>query len=361
MADDDAARAAIQIECEAVQRDGRKSVDQMHRQLRELRLLVRQIETELRQLAPRRSEREEQLRLVEANPGPLSPTALREANAALADVSNKQFLMQVQVDSLRQREQTLLLQSSQMERVLDLLGRIRASLPALASAAPTPSTSATEEPDSPRETALRVVAAREAQSRHLSQEVLDGPVRALSNHILQAEVGLRLLGRDKERAAAEVKELKDSLAATLGDLRRFAADLCPPALAEVGLRATIRRYLEEMVKRSGLPLRFTAGGQDLRLGAELELQVFRTLQEALLYTTKRSRPSEVEITLIMESGRLELSLISSGAPSDGTLPQVDELQNLETYVQACNGDYRVEQPDETALHITITVPLPTAG
>ena len=357
MADDGPAREAILKECEAAQRDGRKAIDQMQRQLRELRLLVRQIETELQQLAPRRIEREDQVRLIEASPNSFSPADVREAYAALVEVNNKQFLLQVQLDSLRQREQTLILQSGQLERVIGLLGRLGLAFPVHAAATAAPSTFGRAEPESPRETARQLVAAREAQSRLLSQQVLDGPVQALSNLILQAEVSLRLLGRDRERAAVEMRGLKDSLAAALGDVRRFAADLCPPALAEVGLRATIRRYLEEIETRSGVSTRLTASGQELRLAPELELHLFRLLQEALRYAFRRSRPSEVDVTLEVAGDSVAL-IVAASYEAAGWMPaQPEELQTLDYYARACDGEVRVEHPGETSVAIAVSVPL----
>ncbi|MCL4465981.1 MAG: hypothetical protein M1401_19115 [Chloroflexi bacterium] len=318
---------------------------------------MRQVETELQQLAPKRSEREEQVRLVEIDPAAFTPALVREAYAALAEVANRHFLMQVQLDSLRQREQALTLQLGQAEQSSNLLAKIAMFLPDLRSGEAAPP--ANGGGISHRETARLLVTAREEQRQLLTQQILDGPVTVLSNLVLQAEVGLRLMSRNKDTAMAELKELKDSLAGALGEVKRFAVTMSPPSLPEMGLPGTLRRYLAEVETRTGVAAHFASSGDDMRLPAETELYLFRAAQEALGYLLVGAPPSEIGVSLSFtpHSAQMEVAAAYAGlAPSAGS--EQEDLRNLGYYSQACGGKVLVDRPNESNLQIRIFVPSP---
>ncbi|MHB1132075.1 MAG: sensor histidine kinase [Chloroflexota bacterium] len=347
-------------EYEAARKDGRRIVTSLQRQLRELRLLVRQIEAELQQLAPRRGEREEQIRLLEASPSSFTPIEMRDAYAALAEISNKLFLLQTQLESLRQRDQTLSQHAAQLEQMLGLLERLTAGAPALA--VPT-----AEHDDAQAQPILAVdwrllVAAREADRQQSAQQLLTGPVQMLSNLILQAEISLRLLSKDRERAVHEMRGLKEALASSLGEVRRFAGELSPPALAEIGLRPTVRRFVDDFSSRHGVPVQLTGFDSETRLPAELELHLFRASQESLQALRVFAPVQEMALSMAADAETVCLECLAVYANGAIAPAESDFAAGAtKAYAQAWAGHLIVDSPNPRTIRIRVVIPLPDSN
>lgn len=354
MADEESAGNAVFAECEVAREDGQKAIDRARRQLRELRLLAGQIEAELPDLQARRAEREEQVRQIEAGHGTATPAELKAAYASLTDASNRQHLMQMQLDSLRQREQVLILQAEELTKFVNVLALVADLSPDLELGSATPATQRLAS----RELARRCIDAREKQSRQLSQTIQEGPVQLLSNLVMQAEISLRLLARNPERGVGELKVLKQSLADSLNEARRFATDIFPPALSEVGLVATLRRHTEEMQAHAGLPVRFAATTAPVNLAPDVELCLFRIAHEGLRYAQLLGKASELALTISLSPSEAEIAV---GAAYETGRRSTASLDDLEMYVQAYDGELTVAESDNGQLTLTSILPLTGTG
>ncbi len=336
--------------------EAQQQVLQLQRQQRELQLLVHQIENDLLQAAARKDERAERLRVVQANPNAFSQGDVYEAYASLAEADKRHHVMQTQLDTLRQREQWLAGQREQIERSLQLLAKLADALAAYITARPAGPTAATAQVSSSATDLARcTVDVREQQNRWLSQRLQDGPIQALSNLVLQAEVSQRLLERDVQRARAELQSLKTAAARALGDARFFVFELRPLALEETGLRSTLRRYVSELSSRTGVGVRLALPGQDLRLPASVELGLFRIAQESLraaLLTT----PADVEVTLALAPERTTFSLTrTTPCPPDESAAAI--LDTLATYAHALAAELNTEGPDERGFRVRLELAL----
>jgi two-component system sensor histidine kinase DegS len=273
--------------------------------------------------------------------------------------------MQTQIDTLRQREQWLAAQKAQLERYANLLDHLAAALAALLERERSPAKSAAAgdtELLPPRELARRTVSAREEQNRWLSQQMQDGPMQALSNLVLHAEISHRLLGRDVEKGRREVQSLKEMVVRVLNDTRHFVSELHPPALEELGLRPTVRRYVSELSARSGVEVRLSLPGQDVRLPLGHETALFRIVQEGLRGALSCRPEAGIDLTLVIDSGLATVDLRSGAAQSVAEAAASPAcLETVATYAEALGGSFAVEGPDERGLHLRVEVPLIPAG
>mgnify|MGYP005855889533 FL=1 len=362
--DDRDGQAALQ-EAQAAVGEVRKQITQLQRQQRELQILMRQVESELQQIAMRKGEREERVRIVEANPGSFSQADVREAYQSHAEAVSRHHVMQTQIDTLRQREQWLAAQRAQIERYANLLDRLAAALAAVLQregSSPQASTANATDLVPPQELARRTVSAREERNRWLSQQMQDGPMLALSNLVLHAEISHRLLGRDLEKGRHEVQGLKEMVVRVLNDTRYFVSELHPPALEELGLRPTVRRYVSELAARSGVEIRLGLPGQDVRLPLGQETALFRIVQEGLRGALDCRPEAGIDLSLAIDSASAVVDLRSGVSPAvaeTGATPA--SLETVATYAEALGGRLVVEGPDERGLHLRVEVPLVPAG
>jgi signal transduction histidine kinase len=146
-----------------------------------------------------------------------------------------------------------------------------------------------------------VIAAQEELRREIARTMHDGPAQSLTNIVLQAQIVDRLLGRDPERAAAEMRQLVSMVQQTLDATKSFIFDVRPMVLDDLGLMPTIRRAARERGRRAGILVEFESFGSDRRLTMDLESGLFRILDEALAAYLE-GRPDRVTIQLDWTDG-----------------------------------------------------------
>src|SRR5687767_6801582 len=97
--------------------------------------------------------------------------------------------------------------------------------------------------NAPPDTAAPATGSIEDERKRLARALNDGPSQTLSNIVLRAEMVERLLDSDPVRAREEARKLREAAVASLADVRRFMFETYPSVLEDLGLVATLRRYL----------------------------------------------------------------------------------------------------------------------
>jgi signal transduction histidine kinase len=113
-----------------------------------------------------------------------------------------------------------------------------------------------------------------------------------------------------------MRELIDE---TVHTVRRLATELRPPILDDLGLAAAVQWQAEQFSSRTGIPADVSApdgvGGTP-----EVNLTLFRVLQEALTNVVRHAGASRVRIALERHGRELLLTVADDGrgfAPQDG--------------------------------------------
>lgn len=338
--------------------EAQKQAQQIQRQQKELQALTKQIGAELQSLTVRKAEREEAVRAIEVSPGARPFAEVRDAYAALSEANTRHYMMQTQLDTLRQREQWLTGQQTRLHQVVTTIDAVAKALDLASQQAPE-SEPEGEDPglrSTPEELARRLVAQREEQNIWLAERLQNGPMQALSNLVLQAEVTQRLLGRDVERARGEVQDLKAVVVRALGDSRQFVAELHPPTLEEVGLRATIRRFVSDLAGRAGRRVDVHLPGQDARFSPDFEIAVFRIAQESLRFALAQTQDGPLTLTLTIDPAQIAVKVVGP-APVAAVGDDNASLALLRLYAGSIGGRFHAGVDGDGPLTLTVERPL----
>ncbi len=168
---------------------------------------------------------------------------------------------------------------------------------------------------------IEVYNAIEAERLRMARELHDGPAQVLSNLVLEADILERLLTRDPSQVPAQLQEFKNSVRNAVADMRRFLFELRPMALDDLGLIATMRRFVSEYQDRTGIVCRFNLTGEERRLDGDLEAALYRIIQEALTNVQRHSRARTVEIALDVQRDRIALRVRDDGLGFDPKAPR----------------------------------------
>jgi two-component system, NarL family, sensor kinase len=153
--------------------------------------------------------------------------------------------------------------------------------------------------------------ARDHERRRIAQDLHDGVVQSLAgvSYSLSA-VGERLGAGQPEGCAEQVRSAARTTRGNLSELRTLIADIYPPTLHELGLRAAIEELLGEATTR-GMDAK-VEGGADIDVDDETASAVFRAAKEAIRNVVKHSDAERVRVRLDQGRGRITLVVQDDG-------------------------------------------------
>lgn len=105
--------------------------------------------------------------------------------------------------------------------------------------------------------------------------------------------------------------LKKTLTALLTDLRLMAHTLRPLNLDCQSLTRSIQQYLDEFGKQTNLKVQFKSANVD-GLPSDVNINLYRVLQEALANVAKHAHATTLEVNLSMTANGIEMTIADDG-------------------------------------------------
>ncbi len=167
------------------------------------------------------------------------------------------------------------------------------------------------------------LAAADAERRRWGRELHDETLQGLGALRFQLSAALRTA--DPERLESAVRQSISQIEDEIRNLRAIISELRPAALDELGLKAAIETLLDHHRETSGLLIEATLRLPDPeagepRLHPELEISVYRLVQEALTNIVKHAEASKVEVRAVHAGGEVSVEVRDDGTgftPSSG--------------------------------------------
>ncbi|MBI5894913.1 MAG: PAS domain S-box protein [Desulfobacterales bacterium] len=120
-----------------------------------------------------------------------------------------------------------------------------------------------------------------------------------------------------EESRRKMDETAGILQRSIADVRNLAYDLRPPGLDQLGLVRTLFLYCEDFAQGNNLKIDFIAAGlDDLVLDEDIQINLYRLIQEALHNVKKHAEARGVTIRLVTSSPNLMLRIIDDGKGFD---------------------------------------------
>ncbi len=197
----------------------------------------------------------------------------------------------------------------------------------------------------------RLVRAQDLERRRLERNLHDGAQQHLV--ALKVKLGLAemLLGRDPEKAAATLEQLKGDADEALETLRDLARGIYPPLLADQGLVVA----LESQARKATVPVTVEADGV-ARYSQDTEATAYFCVLEALQNVQKYARAAHVVVRLAGGAPGLLFDITDDGVGFDiSTAKRGAGLTNMADRIDALGGSLVVtSQPGSgTTIHAVI--------
>jgi len=217
------------------------------------------------------------------------------------------------------------------------------------------------------ELSAHLLQAQDDERRKISRELHD----SLGQYLAHAKMALLTLERPDatEKENESFLRLTETIEKCLTETRTIAHLLHPPLLDELGLFAASKVYVEGFSERSGIPVTLNATPELKRLPFELELGLFRILQESLTNIHRHAHTSSVDIQLKLGADNITLQVkdYGKGMPAElleqfrtnGTGGGIG-LLSMRERISELSGRLEI-QSDESGTLIEATAPLPDSA
>jgi signal transduction histidine kinase len=158
----------------------------------------------------------------------------------------------------------------------------------------------------------------------------------------------------------ELAELQSALNDALRDMRAIAAGLRLPELSSLSTADTLRRAVDDHVRRTGVPVALTLSEPPREASLPTKIALFRAAQELLSNATRHGGGHDVALNLEAADGRLVLT-VADGGPGFGDT-RVGEgghlgLAGIREQAELLGGSFEIGARPDAGAQVTVRWPL----
>jgi len=211
----------------------------------------------------------------------------------------------------------------------------------------------------------QVLRAQEEERKRISRELHDDTSQSLLLLIHRLDALISGPGaRMSKRARDEATQLRTLAVEVLEGVRRYAQELRPAILDDLGLVPAIQWMADNLDRDRRIDVRVGVRGSDDRLTPEAKLVLFRIAQEALSNVKRHSEATRVSVELDCGADRVTMTVSDNGKGFD-LLPSLGDwaragklgLAGMRERATLLGGTLRVESKPGEGTTVAAELPL----
>ncbi len=215
--------------------------------------------------------------------------------------------------------------------------------------------------ESARRLSARIMVVEDEERRRIGRALHD----SLSQYLAALKMNLSLLRAQVGTETAFFSECAELVEQCLTETRTVSHLLHPPLLDELGFASATRLFVEGFSRRSGLAVTLDLPSESgIRLPKNLEIALFRAVQEGLTNIHRYAEATSASISLKRDLSTAQLSIRDNGKgipPAllkrlrDGTVDSGVGIAGMRERLRELNGVLEI-QSDRAGTILKITVP-----
>ena len=209
----------------------------------------------------------------------------------------------------------------------------------------------------------QMIRIQEEERKRISRELHDETSQSLTAVLL----GLRALATSlgDETQKARVLEMRDIVSEALSSVHYMAVRLRPILLDELGIRAAIAKYIETYQKRYNIKVSFISKNiqEGERFFPEIEISIYRIVQEALSNIVKHAEAGKIYVELIYENELLRLTIQDDGKGFDPDILEEYQVANnslgiagMQERTELLGGTFEITSAWKKGTRIVVEIP-----
>jgi PAS domain S-box-containing protein len=202
--------------------------------------------------------------------------------------------------------------------------------------------------------------AAEEERRRIARELHDDTAQYLAALLVRLHVLRRT--EDPEGRRVLLDEMQEELSAAVEGVRRISRGLRPPALEDVGVEAAIRSHVRSMAEVSDLSVELTLDQANRVTDPEVQLVVYRVVQEAMTNVVRHADADRAQIVLDRDGEELVVRVADDGRGFDADQVLLDGrglgLLGMDERARLVGGRLKVTSEPGRGTRVELRLPLP---
>lgn len=211
--------------------------------------------------------------------------------------------------------------------------------------------------------AQQAIRAQEEERKRISRELHDEAIQTLVAHARRLDALLSNAKGLSDENRLRLEELWQEANDIMQELRRLGQDLRPPVLERLGLLPALEWLASDVTAYSGVATTVNASGSQRRLPEEVELVLFRIVQEALRNIWRHAEATQAEVIVEFDEGKTKITVTDNGKGFNlpktiGELPRDGKLglAGMQERTQLIGATLRVQSQPGKGTSVTVEVP-----
>ncbi len=155
------------------------------------------------------------------------------------------------------------------------------------------------------------IAVQEEERKRLAGDIHDTITQSLTGIGYKLQYCKELIKKDPEQLAKQFDILVDAVHRTIDQSREIMSNLRPDLIDTLGLVAALKRHIDNFAQETGIHVEMQMPGH-LQLSSELNICLFRMVQEALMNVYKHAKVDTAEVVLKELGGAVSLTVTDRG-------------------------------------------------
>jgi len=163
-----------------------------------------------------------------------------------------------------------------------------------------------------REISWKLLSIQDDERRHIARELHDSAGQLLTVLAMNLAAIVRNAREKAPEFAEAAEEARDLVHQLSNEIRTTSYLLHPPLLDDEGLEAAVSWYVRGLAERSGLEIDFQISDNFGRLPLDMELAVFRLVQECLTNIHRHSGSKRASIEILRDAEQVSVEVRDYG-------------------------------------------------
>ena len=163
-----------------------------------------------------------------------------------------------------------------------------------------------------RQLSGRLLQLQDEERRRIARELHD----SVGQMLAAISMNISKVSREKGKLSPDtqkcIEENASLVSQTLTEIRTMSHLLHPPLLDEVGLGSALKWFIEGFAQRSKIEVQLEIPEEFERLNSELEIAIFRIVQECLTNIHRHSGSPTAEIHVSVQEGSVRCEVVDQG-------------------------------------------------
>ena len=209
----------------------------------------------------------------------------------------------------------------------------------------------------------QITRAQEEERKYIAREIHDDMAQILGSLSRRLDNLLRKEHNFGTSEASTLQDIQALLNQGLQSLNGFVQNLRPSLLDDLGLIPALRSLTHNLEATDGTLAEFIVIGEERRLTNEIELSLFRIVQEALNNVSKHAQATKVSVSAEFNGSGIKISVSDNGQGfelqgSMDDLPRIGQLglMGMQERVWLLGGSIEVNSEPGKGTDLKVDVP-----